>query len=105
MWNFTKFGLDKYVENKELNNTINDIIIDKKLESNKAINNSWLINSKNSCRYDFFITLYGFCIKESLYKDNYNFNNIFNTLNIIFDDLTEIQKVNWNFLYGIFLSK
>ena len=60
--NSNKFCLDKYVGNNELNNTIDNIIIDEELESNKTFNNSWLINSKNSCRYDVFITLYRFCI-------------------------------------------
>ena len=101
----TKLGLDKYLEFKDINININEKNPKQITETNyNNIHKSWLINSQNSCRYDVFITLYGFCIKDTLYKENYKFNDIFNTLNLTFEDLIENPLSNskfalWEYFY------
>ena len=59
----TKFGVSKFEPKKGLKNNINSI--------NKIykIDEKWLINNFNNCRYSAFITMFYFNISSFLIKE------------------------------------
>jgi len=100
---YSKFGIEKYTnnytieDNEENSNKIN--------ECSSYIKYHWLHNKNNSCRYDCFITIYGFCIKDYLYQINYKFNDNFNILNLTFEDLLKNPTSNSKFILWDYFAK
>lgn len=124
MAKYTKFGIKKYINEidnvedykslniiKDKENNLDVInksylnILNECSKNNNTNIENWLINSFNSCRYDVFITLYGFCIKDVLYNIKYKFNDIFNTLNITFETLIDDPLNNAKFVLWEYFSK
>ena len=105
---FTKFGLNKYIKEQrkiEENNTIKDIKkYEKNLlgeENNLNINN-WLTNNMNSCRYDAFLTIYGFILKDKIRFLKVKFTDNMTILDSTFEQLYDTPTNNvvinfWNY--------
>ena len=80
---FSKFDLKKYDDYEE-----KDLIETNENTNSEIITDKWLTNKNNSCRYDCFITIYGFCLKCILDKENIvKKNEYINMLENTFEDL------------------
>ena len=98
---FSKFGIKKY-EDYEDKNLIENI----EKTNHETINDKWLTNKNNSCRYDNFITIYGFCLKCILDKENIVKKENINMLENTFEDLLNNPDSNSKFnLWKFFAEK
>ena len=94
---FSKFGLSKYLNNNNTfskDSTENIIFTTNDLFNNNSIINeninvekNWLVNTMNSCRYDCFITIYGFCLRDIIKNNNINCNEFIIILDKTFEEL------------------